>query len=63
VRWHASITEGSVLSSSKGVIRAGGSATITAYGTPYCSTSSVRFTSNGGKRTVKIIWGGPLCSQ
>ncbi|MEV7969916.1 protein kinase [Sphaerisporangium sp. NPDC088356] len=61
VRWRASITEGGVLSSTKGQIDAGGSAVITAYGTPYCSTSKVRFTSNGGDKTVTIIWGGVLC--
>ncbi|MEU8272465.1 hypothetical protein AB0B89_35610, partial [Sphaerisporangium sp. NPDC049002] len=61
VHWRASITEGSVLSSTKGRIAAGGSAVVTAYGTPYCSTSKVRFTSNGGDRTVTIIWGGVLC--
>ncbi|WP_248961556.1 serine/threonine protein kinase [Sphaerisporangium perillae] len=61
VSWRATITEGGILSSSKGRIQAGSSATITAYGTPYCSTSKVRFTSNGGSRTVTIIWGGILC--
>ncbi|MDH2430167.1 serine/threonine-protein kinase [Sphaerisporangium sp. TRM90804] len=61
VRWRASITEGGVLSSTHGRIRAGSSATITAYGTPYCSTSRVRFTSNGGGKTVTIAWGGVLC--
>ncbi|WP_181871289.1 serine/threonine-protein kinase [Sphaerisporangium album] len=61
VRWRASITEGGVLSSTHGTIRAGRSATITAYGTPYCSTSRIRFTSNGGARTVTIAWGGTLC--
>ncbi|MGW4644831.1 protein kinase domain-containing protein [Sphaerisporangium sp. NPDC004334] len=61
VTWRASISEGGVLSTTRGRIRAGSSATITAYGTPYCSTSKVRFTSNGGSRTVTIIWGGILC--
>ncbi|WP_214410923.1 serine/threonine protein kinase [Sphaerisporangium fuscum] len=61
VRWRATITEGSILSSTKGVIEAGRSTTITAYGTPYCSTATVRFSSNGGDRTVTIIWGGILC--
>ncbi|MFD1120447.1 hypothetical protein ACFQ3A_39260, partial [Sphaerisporangium aureirubrum] len=61
VRWRATISEGAVLSSSSGRIRAGHTATITAYGTPYCSTSKVRFTSNGGSRTVTIIWGGVRC--
>lgn len=61
VHWRASITEGGVLSSTKGRINAGGSAIVTAYGTPYCSTSKVRFTSDGGDKTVTIIWGGVLC--
>jgi hypothetical protein len=61
VSWRASINEGGVLSTSRGRIRAGRSATITVYGTPYCSTSKVRFTSNGGSRTVTIVWGGVRC--
>ncbi|GII79166.1 hypothetical protein Sru01_41480 [Sphaerisporangium rufum] len=61
VNWRASITEGSVLSSDRGTIKAGGSTVITAYGPTFCSTSVVRFTSNGGDRTVTITWGGVLC--
>ncbi|GAA3823571.1 hypothetical protein GCM10022226_50150 [Sphaerisporangium flaviroseum] len=61
IRWRASISEGGLLSSTRGEISAGSSATITAYGTPYCSTSKIRFTSNGGDRTVRITWGGVLC--
>ncbi|GGL16176.1 hypothetical protein Sme01_30440 [Sphaerisporangium melleum] len=61
VRWRATMTEGGLLSSTSGRIRAGGSATITAYGPPYCTTSKVRFSSNGGSRTVTIIWGGVIC--
>ncbi|GII87481.1 hypothetical protein Ssi03_54710 [Sphaerisporangium siamense] len=61
VRWRASMSEGGVLSSTQGTIRAGRSATITAYGTPYCSTSRIRFTSNGGAKTVTITWGGTQC--
>ncbi|GII65996.1 hypothetical protein Skr01_60810 [Sphaerisporangium krabiense] len=61
VRWRATMSDGGVLSSTHGTIRAGRSATITAYGTPYCSTSRIRFTSDGGSKTVTITWGGTRC--